>query len=393
VKIQGIYLDYNATTPVAPEVRAAMEPFFSDNFGNPSSVHRTGQRAQGPVTAAREKIAALLNADGPDEIVFTGGGSEADNLAIKGVAWANRDRGRHIITSAIEHPAVLATCEWLAQEGYDVTFLPVDEGGFVSPAALAAAFRSDTVLVTIMHANNEVGSIEPVEELAALARERGVLFHTDAVQTAGKIPLDVKALGCDLLSISAHKFYGPKGIGALYVRRGIELIPVITGGHQESGRRAGTHNTPGIIGMAAALEMAASSCVEEGRRQARLRDRLRDGVLALDSKAVVMTPSSQAMPNTLSVCFAGVDGEAVMLGLDIAGISVSTGSACASASTAPSHVHLAMGCPPEVARGSIRFSLGKYTTEADIDATLAALRPLISRLRALAPDVGAGCSR
>jgi cysteine desulfurase len=383
--MEGIYLDYNSTTPTAPEVFEAMAPFFTDNFANPFNLHRFGQRARGPVNEARDSVAALLGAASPDEIIFTGGGSESDNLAVKGVAAASVSRGRHVITSAIEHPAVLLACEWLAGEGWDVTFLSPDDEGIVHADALAAAIRPDTVLVSIMHANNEVGTVEPVAELAAVARERGVLFHTDAVQTAGKLPVNVDDLGVDLLSISAHKFYGPKGVGVLYVRSGVELVPLIHGGHQEEGRRAGTHNTPGIIGLARALELANADREEEGKRLGRLRDRLKDGILAMPGKVVFMTPAANAMPNTLNVCFPGIEGEALMLALDMEGISAATGSACASGSSEPSHVHAAMGCPPEVARGSIRFSLGKYTTEEDIGRVLEVLPPVVERLRAVSP--------
>ena len=386
LNMEGIYLDYNSTTPTDPEVARAMAPFFTDNFANPLNLHRFGRRARRPVDEAREKVAALLGADSAEEIVFTAGGSEADNLALKGVAFARR--GRHVITSAVEHPAVLVACEWLADEGYDVTFLPPDDKGVIHADVLAAAVRADTVLVSVMHANNEVGTVEPVAELAAVARERGVLFHTDAVQSVGKIPVNVKDLGVDLLSISAHKFYGPKGVGVLYVRSGVELVPVIHGGHQEEGRRAGTHDTPGIIGLARALELAVASCAEERERLGRLRDKLKDGVVALPSPVVVMTPGENAIPNTLNVCFPGIDGEAVMMALDLEGISVATGSACATGSAEPSHVHTAMGCPPEVARGSVRFSLGKYTTEEDIGRVLEVLPAVVERLRAVSPTQG-----
>jgi cysteine desulfurase len=383
--MKGIYLDYNSTTPTAPEVVEAMRPFFTENFANPSNLHAFGRRAAGPAAAAREKVAELLGADSPEEIIFTGGGSEADNLAVKGVAYALRERGRHVVTSAIEHPAVLVSCEWLAEEGWDVTFLAPDEAGVISPAALEAALRDDTVLVSIMHANNEVGTIEPIAELAAVARTRGVLFHTDAVQAAGKIPVNVKELGVDLLAISAHKFYGPKGVGALYVRAGVDLVPVVHGGHQEEGRRAGTHNTPGIVGLAAALELACADRREEGERLRRLRDRLREGILALAGRVVIMTPGRGAMPNTLSVCFPGIEGEALMLALDGEGLSVGTGSACASGSGEPSHVLTAMACPPEVARGSLRFSLGRHTRPEDIERVLQVLPPAVERLRAVSP--------
>jgi cysteine desulfurase len=383
--MDGIYLDYNATTPTAPEVFEAMAPFFSDNFANPSNLHTFGLRANKPVTAARRKVAELLGAASPEEIVFTGGGSEADNLAVKGVAFARRDAGRHIITSAVEHPAVLVTCEWLASEGYDVSFLAPDERGVVSPEALAAALRDDTILVSIMHTNNEVGTVEPIAELAAVARERGVLFHTDAVQSVGKIPVNIRDLGVDLLSISAHKFYGPKGVGALYVREGVDVVPVILGGHQEEGRRAGTHNTPGIIGLARALELAVENLSTEGPRLAALRDELRDGVVAMAGSVVIMTPERGVVPNTLNVCFPGIDGESLMLALDMEGISAATGSACASGSDEPSHVLTAMGCRPEIARGSIRFSLGKFTRPEDVRRVLEVLPAVVEKLRAVSP--------
>ena len=383
--MEGIYLDYNSTTPTAPEVVEAMRPFFTENFANPSTFHAFGIRAAGPAAAAREKVAEVLGADSPEEIVFTGGGSESDNLAVKGAAYALRERGRHVITSAVEHPAVLLSCEWLAEEGWDVTFLAPDTEGIVSPEVLAAAVRDDTVLVSVMHANNEVGTIEPIAELAAVARERGVLFHTDAVQTAGKIGVNVRELGVDMLSISAHKFYGPKGVGALYVREGVPLIPIIHGGHQEEGRRAGTHNTPGMVGLAAALALGAADWREEAERLGGLRDRLMDGILASVGSVVVMTPVGSAMPNTLSVCFPGIDGEALMLALDVEGISVGTGSACATGTGEPSHVLTAMACPPEVARGSLRFSLGKYTRPQDIERVLEVLPPAVEKLRAVSP--------
>lgn len=393
MELKGIYLDYNATTPTADEVVAAMAPYWGDNFANPSSVHRFGQRARKPLNEAREKVAAFLGAASADEIIFTGGGSEADNLALKGVAFSRRDHGNHIITSAVEHPAVLGTCEWLATQGFDVTFLAPDGDGRILPDTLAAALRADTILVSIMHANNEVGTVEPIKELAALAHGRGALFHTDAVQSVGKLPVNVADLNVDLLALSAHKFYGPKGAGALYCRSGVELVPVIHGGHQEEGRRAGTHNTAGVIGLAAALELYAAGGHQEEERLARLRDRLREGIRARVPWSSLITPAKGVTPNTLNVCFGGVDGEAVLLGLDLEGIAVSTGSACASGSTEPSHVHLAMCVPAEVARGSIRFSLGRYTKESDIDRVLEVLPPLAERLRALSPTAGQAASR
>ncbi|MCP4228813.1 MAG: cysteine desulfurase [bacterium] len=380
-----VYLDYNATTPCDPAVIEAMLPYFYENGYNASSLHRLGQRAKAAVTEAREYITAAIGAAYTDEIVFTGGGSEADNLAIKGAAYALRDRGRHVVTTTVEHPAVLETVEWLGDEGWDVTFIPVDMYGMVHPADIEAALRPDTVLVSVMHANNEVGTVMPLAEIGAVCRDRGVLLHTDAVQSVGKLAVDVNDLNVDMLSMAAHKFYGPKGVGALYVRQGIKLTPIIHGGHQEGARRAGTINQAGIVGMAKALELALSDRAEEETRLNGLRRKLRDATIAELPETVIVGHPEEVLPGTVNACFPGIDGESVLLGLDMEGFAVSTGSACSSGSPEPSHVHLAMGVPAEVARGSIRFSLGRYTEEEDIDRLIEVLPPIVNRLREMSP--------
>ncbi len=380
-----VYLDYNATTPCDPVVIEAMLPFFFESGYNASSIHYFGERAMEAIAGAREYIASAIGAASPGEIVFTGGGSEADNLAIKGVAYSLRDKGRHIVTTSVEHPAIIETAEWLGDEGWDVTFLPVDEYGMVYPEEVEAAVRPDTVLVSVMHANNEVGTIMPLPEIGAVCRDRGVLFHTDAVQSVGKLAVEVNDLNVDMLSMASHKFYGPKGVGALYVRSGIELTPVIHGGHQEGGRRAGTLNQAGIVGIAKALEIALSGFLEEGTRLDGLRCKLRDAIIAELPDTVIVGHPEEVLPGTLNACFPGIDGESVLLGLDMEGFAVSTGSACSSGSTEPSHVHLAMGVPPEVARGSIRFSLGRYTEEEDIDRLIRVLPPIVKRLKEMSP--------
>ncbi len=384
-EIKQVYLDYNATTPCDPAVLEAMLPYFTENGYNASSIHHFGQRAMAAVAAAREYIASVIGAASPDEIVFTGGGSEADNLAIKGAAYALRDKGRHIVTTTVEHPAVLETVEWLGDEGWDVTFVSVDEYGMVHPGEIEAVIRPDTVLVSVMHANNEVGTVMPLAEIGAICRDRGVLLHTDAVQSVGKLAVDVNELNVDMLSMAAHKFYGPKGVGALYVRQGIELTPVIHGGHQEGARRAGTLNQTGIVGIAEALELALSDRAEEEARLDGLRRKLRNAIMKELPETVIVGHPDNVLPGTLNACFPGIDGEAVLLGLDMEGFAVSTGSACSSGSTEPSHVHLAMGIPAEVARGSIRFSMGRYTEEEDIGRLIRVLPPIVNRLREMSP--------
>ena len=381
--MQRIYLDHNATTPVHPAAAEAMIAVLREEFGNPSSVHHFGQRAKAAVDQARTAVAALIGAE-PSDVVFTSGGTESDNLAIRGAAEAIERTGRrHLVASAIEHEAVLNTLKGLARRGWTTTLLPVDETGIVSPGALGAALTDQTALVSVMHANNEIGTVQPIAELARLAHERGALVHTDAVQSAGKIPVDVKALGVDLLSISAHKFYGPKGIGALWLRRGLRLLPVLTGGKQERSRRAGTENVPGIVGMGAAAALARGTMAEEATRLAALRDRLEDGILRAVPGTAVNGARTARVPNTANISFDRVEAESLLIALDLDGLAVSTGSACSSGTLEPSHVLKAMGFPPHRTQNSIRFSLGAANTEAEIDRVIAVLPGLVEKLRAL----------
>ncbi|MGC8872937.1 MAG: cysteine desulfurase NifS [Chloroflexia bacterium] len=381
-----IYLDHSATTPVDPRVLEAMLPYFSERYGNPSSVYGLGREARKALDDARQVVAEVLHAT-PQEIVFTGSGTEADNLAIKGVAQAMRaeGRGNHIITSRIEHHAVLHTCEALEADGFEVTYLPVDSTGLVSPESLEAAIRPTTVLVSIMYANNEVGTVEPIAELAAVARRRGVYFHTDAVQAAAALPLDVEALGVDLLSLSAHKFYGPKGVGLLYIRRGVPLFPQIHGGSQERRRRASTENVPGIVGLAAALRLAAEEREAYVAHCRPLRDRLIQGVLERIPHAHLTGHPVQRLPNHASFCFEFVEGESILLKLDQHQICASSGSACTSGALEPSHVLTALGVLPEMAQGALRLTLGKATRAEEIERVLEVLPTVIADLRALSP--------
>jgi cysteine desulfurase len=379
-----IYLDHAATTPVDQRVVSAMLPYYTEHFGNPSSIHRAGRTALEALDDARETVAAVLGAS-RKEIVFTGGGSEADNLAIKGVALAQRQSGKgaHIITSAIEHHAVLHTVEYLEAFGFEATVLPVDSDGLVRPAELRAAIRPDTVLVSIMYANNEIGTIQPLAELGAICRERGVPLHTDAVQAAGSLALNVDALNVDLLTLAAHKFYGPKGVGALYVRRGTPLLPQINGGGQERRRRAGTENVAGIVGLAAALRLAEEQREQYAAHCVDLRDRLVAGIVERIPHSSLNGHPARRLPNNANIAFEYVEGESVLLLLDQRGIAASSGSACTSGSLEASHVLTALGLPYERAIGSVRFSVGRATTDADIDYVLDTLPPLIERLRSV----------
>lgn len=392
------YFDYNATTPVRPEVFEAMRPFLSPEgpFGNPSSLHTAGQTAHAALEAAREKVAAFLGAADPGEIVFTSGGTEADNQAIVGAAFQHRDKGRHIITSAVEHHAVLHTCEYLEKEhGFQVTVLPVDEFGRVLPASLKKALREDTILVSLMAANNEIGTVQPVAELGAICRERGVLFHTDAVQAAGKMPIRLSEWPVDLLSISGHKIYAPKGIGALYVRRGVQLHALLHGGSHEKQRRAGTENVAGAVGLGAACALAAREMGAEVPRIRALRDRLEKGVVARVPFVKVNGHPVERLGNTTNLSFECVEGESMVLALDQAGFTlhrqdlpgfeVSTGSACSAGILEASHVLQAIGVPIGMIHGSLRFSLGHGNTEADVDAALETVPKIVERLRALSP--------
>ncbi len=381
--VQRIYLDHNATTPLHPAVVERMTQALREDFGNPSSVHHFGQRAKAVVDEARSAVATLIGAD-PQEIVFTSGGTEGDNIAIRGVAEALEATGRrHLIASTIEHEAVLNTLKALAKRGWKTTLLPVDESGIVSPESLRAALTDDTALVSVMHANNEIGTIQPIAELARLAHERGALFHTDAVQSAGKIPVDVKALGVDLLSVSAHKFYGPKGVGAIWIRRGLRLLPPTTGGKQERSRRAGTENVPGIAGMGVAAQAALRKMQEEGLRIAALRDRLEEAIVRAVPGTAINGTRGARVPNTTNISFDRVEAESLLIALDLAGVAVSTGSACSSGTLEPSHVLKAMGFPPHRTQNSIRFSLGAANTDADIDRVIAVLPGIVDKLRSL----------
>ncbi len=378
-----IYLDHNATTPPSDAVIARMTSTLREEFGNPSSVHHFGQRAKAVIDEARSAVAALISAD-PGDVVFTGGGTEGDNLAIRGVAEALEPTGRkHLIASTIEHEAVLNTLKALARRGWKTTLLPVDESGIVSPDVLRSAITDDTALVSVMHANNEIGTIQPIAELAAIARERRALFHSDAVQSAGKVPIDVKALGIDLLSISAHKFYGPKGVGALWIRRGVRLQAPLTGGKQERSRRAGTENVAGIAGMGVAAKEALAKMASEAARLAPLRDRLEDGILRAVSGTALNGARSPRVPNTTNISFDRTEAESLLIALDLEGVAVSTGSACSSGTLEPSHVLKAMGFSAHRSQNSIRFSLGTANTEADIDRVIAVLPGIVEKLRSL----------
>lgn len=379
--MQRVYLDSNATTPVLPEVFEAMRPYYLDQFGNASSIHHHGQHARAAVERAREAVARLLGCRAA-EIVFTSGGTEADNLAIFGIVQS----GEHVITSQIEHHAVLNACKRLEKRGVEVTYLQVDGKGLVDPEDVRRALRPKTKLISIMMANNETGVIESVEEIGRVAAEADVYFHTDAVQAAGKIPIDVKKIGCDLLSISAHKFHGPQGIGALYVRRGTLIDPLFYGGNHERQRRAGTENLPGIIGLGCAAEIALRG-LQNGdiARIANMRDRLESTLLERIDEAGVNSEAARRVPNTSNIYFDHIEGEAMVIALDLKGLAVSTGAACSSGAIEPSHVLTAMGLPPERARASIRFSVGKHNTEDDIDFALSVIPGTIGRLRELSP--------
>ena len=384
-----VYMDHSATTPVRPEVVEAMTPYFTETFGNASSVHAFGREARKVVDASRESVACLLGAE-PDEIIFTSGGTESDNAAVKGAALANQKKGKHLITSGIEHRAVLNSCGRMAKQGFEVTELPVDGQGLVSPADLRSAMRPDTTLVSIMAANNEVGVVAPLAELAAIAHEGGALFHTDAVQAVGKISVNVDELGLDLLSLSAHKFYGPKGVGVLYRRKGTRIQAMIHGGHHERNLRAGTENVPGIVGLAKALELACLQMPQETVRLAALRDRLQEGITQRIPDVRLNGHPIQRLPHLLNVSVLGIEGESMLLGLDAKGIALSTGSACTSGSLEPSHVLTAMSVPPEVAHGSLRFSLGLANDQQDVDYVLEVLPQIIERLRHMSPTYHRG---
>ncbi|HHW55154.1 MAG: cysteine desulfurase NifS [bacterium] len=382
--MKTIYLDHAATTPVHPRVLEKMLPYFRDQYGNPSSVYRLGREAKKAVEDAREKVAQLIGAE-PREIVFTSGGTEADNIALQGVARANRDRGRHIITSAVEHHAVLHTAEALEKEGFSVTYLPVDKYGRISIADLEAAIGKDTILISIMYANNEVGTVQPIREIGRLAREHGIIFHTDAVQAVGYLPIDVNRDNIDLLTLSGHKLYGPKGIGALYLRRGTRIAPLMGGGAQERKWRPGTENVPGIVGLGEAAVLAGENMEERAAKLRRLRDMLIDGVLERIDHVRVNGHPEERLPGNAHFAFEFIEGESLLLNLDLEGIAASSGSACTSGSLEPSHVLLAMGMPHEIAHGSLRLTLGEDNTEEDIERVLEVLPPIVQKLRDMSP--------
>lgn len=382
--MKRVYLDYNATTPVEPEVLDAMLPFFSAEFGNAASIHTPGQKARAAVETAREQVAALIGAR-PQEIIFTSGGTESDNHAIFGIVESASKTNKHVITSTIEHEAVLNACEALEKRGVQVSYLTVDSHGQIDPDKLRYAIRPETVLITIMHANNELGTVQSLEEIGRIAKETEVSLHTDAVQSAGKIPIDVNTSHVDLLSISGHKLYAPKGIGALYIRGGTRLRQLLYGGHHQRGFRPGTENVAGIVGLGKAAEIARKSLADDARRESDLRDKLQQGLLDRVTQSRVNAGSAPRTPNTTNLLFPGVEGEALLIALDLKGLACSTGAACSSGAVEPSHVLTAIGLPPEDARASLRFSVGRHTTPADIDFALAVVPAAVAQLRELSP--------
>ncbi|GHO89911.1 cysteine desulfurase NifS [Dictyobacter formicarum] len=376
-----IYLDHAATTALDPRILDAMLPYFTAEYGNASSIYTLGRHAMQAIDHSREQVAELLHAR-PSEIAFVGCGTESDNLAIKGMAFAAQKKGNHIITTPIEHHAVLHTCQYLERFGFSTTYLPVDEYGMVDPDDVARSITDQTILVSVMYANNEVGTIEPIAEIGRICRARKIPFHVDAVQAGGALPIDVQELKADMLSLSAHKFYGPKGIGILYVRQGMRILPQLQGGSQERGRRAGTENVAGIVGAATALELAYAELSQVTPRIQALRDRLIEGILQIPRSRLTGHPTRR-LPNSASFAFEGVEGESILLNLDLLGVAASTGSACTSGSVDPSHVLVAMGFPPEWSHGSLRLTLGKRNTEDEIETVLTALPGIIERLRGL----------
>ena len=393
-------MDHNATTPVHPIVLETMLPFFTEFYGNASSVHTFGREARNGIEEARERIADLIGAQ-TSEIIFTSGGTESDNFAIEGAAYENIKKGKHIITSLIEHPAVLNTCKHLETHGFEVNYLTVDKYGIVNLDELKDLIRDDTILITIMHANNEVGAVQPLKEIGALAKEKGIIFHTDAVQSTGKIPINVNELGIDLMSMSAHKIYGPKGVGTLYMRKGTKVEPLIRGGHHERNHRGGTENVPGIVGFGKAAELASANMEVESKRLWNLTEKLKNGILEKLDYVYSNSHPINRLPNTMNISFDYVEGESILLYLDMKGIAASTGSACSSGSLEPSHVLLALGICSATAQGTVRFSLGRANTEEDVDYLLSELPSIVTRLRAMSPlyadivkqDKSKGCFR
>lgn len=382
--MKKVYFDHNATTPVRPEVKDVMLPFLSEKYGNPSSLHWAGREVRAFVEETREKAAKLINAE-PSEIVFTSCGSEGDNMAIKGVLMGNLKKGRHVITTIVEHPAVYNTCRFLEKFDFEVTYLSVDNYGMIDLDELKKAIRKDTVLISVMYANNETGNIFPIKEISQIAKEAGVIFHTDAVQVAGKIPLDVKDLGVDLLTVSGHKFNAPKGVGFQYVRNGLDILPLISGGHQERGLRAGTENMAGIVALGKACELAIAEMSKKMGEVGRLRDKLENGILEKVPDTVINGHPENRLYNTSNISFKYIEAEALLVMLDMNGIAVSTGSACSSGATEPSHVLTAMNLDPLCSRGAIRFSLGYGNTEEDVEYCLEVLPPLVEKIRKMSP--------
>ncbi|HEX2925771.1 MAG TPA: cysteine desulfurase NifS [Ruminiclostridium sp.] len=379
-----VYLDHAATTYVKPEVFEAMKPFFTEHFGNASSIYSLGRDSKKAVEEAREKVAKAIGAE-PREIYFTGSGSEADNWAVKGIAAANKKKGNHIITSAIEHPALMNSCKYLEGEGFEVTYLPVDSDGQISPEQVRNAIKDNTILISIMFANNEIGTLQPIKEIGAIAKEKGVIFHTDAVQAVGNVKIDVQELNIDLLSLSGHKFYGPKGIGALYIRKGVKISSFIHGGQQERGKRASTENVPAIIGLGKAIELATQNLDEYNKKLIELREKTIEGLLAKVPYIKLNGHRNNRLPGNVNISFQFIEGESLLLMLDMKGIYGSSGSACSSGSLDPSHVLLAIGLPHEIAHGSLRLTFGDENTQEDVDYILEVIPQMVSRLRDMSP--------
>jgi cysteine desulfurase len=384
--MKRIYMDYAATTPIDPRVLKAMKPYFLKKFGNSMSLHSFGREAKEALEESRETVAKFMGAL-PEEVIFTSSATESNNLALKGIAFANRKKGKHIITSAIEHHCILESAEWLRRNGFEVTILPVDKYGLVDPGDVEDAIRKDTILVSIMHANNEIGTIEPIKEIGRICREKEVYFHTDAVQSFGKIPVNVNEMNIDLLSISAHKFYGPKGVGALFIRRGVKIEPILHGGGHEFGLRSSTVNVPGIVGMAEAVKLRKKEMKREARRLTKLRDKLIKGILKIENSYLNGHPKKR-LPNNANFWFAFIEGESLIMHLDSYGIAASTGSACSSDTLEPSHVLLAIGLKPHEAHGSLRLSLGKWTKVSDVNYVLKVLPKVVEKLRKISPFKG-----
>ncbi|WP_238858646.1 cysteine desulfurase NifS [Clostridium sp. YIM B02569] len=382
--MKNVYMDYSATTYVKPEVLEEMLPYFTEKFGNPSSFYGISRETKRAIDKAREQIAEALNCL-PDEVYFTGGGSEADNWAIKGIVSAHKNKGNHIITTKIEHHAVLHTCEYLEKNGFDVTYLDVDEEGFIKLDDLRNAITDKTILVSIMFANNEIGTIQPIKEIGEICREKKVFFHTDAVQAVGNVPVDVKEMNIDMLSLAGHKIYGPKGIGVLYIKKGIKIDNLIHGGAQEKNRRAGTENIASIVGLGKALELATNNLEEHMKRLTALREKLIAGLLEIPYTKLNGPRGDKRLPGNVNVCFRFIEGESILLSLDFKGVCASSGSACTSGSLDPSHVLLAIGLPHEIAHGSLRLSMGEGSTEEDVDYVLEVVPPIIERLRNMSP--------